>query len=456
MTNTDIKLSPKNCFDYAIYNFGYYLLNMWIMTFLNIYLTDVVGVTLSTVASMIIVIRIIDAINDPIIGNIADKSNSPKGKYVPWLRWGGIAMAIFTFLLFSANPDWSSSFKTGWVFCTYLLVTVAATCADMPYLALNGVMTSDVRERAKLSCWSQIFLNIGGQVVGIVAMPLVLLIAGTTSGSAASTGYSVSVGICSLIFVLICLYTPGRVREVVKPAKSQAKLPISAQIKAFCRNPNAVIVSFLFFANGICNYGRSAILAYYAQYVCNDMSVVSVFSAIVLISTFAGSIFSTILHKATKDKRLSCIICYTVCAVSSAPLFFLRPTNVTYWILTFFSVTTIIAGSTLSFSMFGDVSDYGEYRFHIRSDGFVSAISSMLMKAGSALGPAVILLVLKNVGFIANASVQNATVNHVLNFGVSFLVTIATGACAVLMLFYNLSDKRIAEVRKDLVPSKQF
>ena len=291
---------------------------------------------------------------------------------------------------------------------------------------------------------------------GIVAMPLVLLIAGTTSGSAASTGYSVSVGICSLIFVLICLYTPGRVREVVKPAKSQAKLPISAQIKAFCRNPNAVIVSFLFFANGICNYGRSAILAYYAQYVCNDMSVVSVFSAIVLISTFAGSIFSTILHKATKDKQLSCIICYTVCAVSSAPLFFLRPTNVTYWILTFFSVTTIIAGSTLSFSMFGDVSDYGEYRFHIRSDGFVSAISSMLMKAGSALGPAVILLVLKNVGFIANASVQNATVNHVLNFGVSFLVTIATGACAVLMLFYNLSDKRIAEVRKDLVPSKQF
>ncbi|MDO5411010.1 MAG: glycoside-pentoside-hexuronide (GPH):cation symporter [Lachnospiraceae bacterium] len=446
--SANVKLSTRKIIDYSLCAGAYQLVMYWINTYMSLYYTDVIGVSVTTVASLLMAVQIFDAINDPIIGTIADRSNFKKGKYTPWVFYGAIGLSVFTFLLFSASPAWDRGMKVIWMTVMYLFVTVCQTCFYMPYIALNGVMTSNSEIRNRISAFRTVFENIGGQGVGMIAIPMILLFASATSGPEAARGYTISLAICALLFILVAFYTSKRTDEhVLHSAAAQTTVPLKTQLSYFFRNRYALCLAFGFLMLGIMVYGRMSVLSYYFTYNRGDVSMMGLFSMISLVSVLVGSGFFAIwIYRIFRDKAKALIF---ACALNFAVscVMYLSSSTAVFWVCMFLSQTCIsVLGGTF-YGMIGDVCDYGEYRFHIRSDGVVSAFLSMLMKGGGAVTPTIILLVMDKQGYVPN-SVQNEAVLNTINFGISMIGGIAALILVIIFAFYKLNEENLKLYRE--------
>lgn len=442
------KLSFRQRFDYAIFDFGYMFVYYWVNAFMSVYYTEVIGVSVAAVATLTLVVRIFDAVNDPIIGAIADRSNSPKGKYTPWLRWGGLAMGVFILLMFAARPAWSMNGKLVWMWVTYILVTVSMTCHYMPYMALNGVISADSGERNKASALRGVFCGASGQISAMLAVPLITLIAGTSSGPEAANGYTGAVAVSTVLFIAIAFYSSSRVKEAVKQPPTQKKLPFFENIKLLFANKYAVILAIGFLLNGLCGYGRMAIVLYYFQYVGGDIGMNTTYGLISLVACLVGPGFLTQwLYRVTKHKGRAMVIGFAAFGVLSAPLYFMTPGTLGFWVLLFLGQLSISTASGIASGMVGDVADYGELKSGVRIDGFISSVLSLMQKIGSAVGPALILLVIDRYGFVSNAASQSPAVVSALSFGMSFALSICCVFAVINYLFYDMDDKKILDIR---------
>lgn len=446
-----VKLTFRQRFDYAIFDFGYMFVYYWVNAFMSVYYTEVIGVSVTAVATLTLVVRIFDAVNDPIIGSIADRSNSPKGKYTPWLRWGGLAMGIFIMMMFAARPSWSMGMKLVWMWTTYTLVTVATTCHYMPYMALNGVISADSGERNKASALRGVFCGASGQLSAMLAVPLITVIAGTDTGPEAANGYTGAVAICAVIFIAIAFYTSGRVKEVVKQPPSQKKVPFFENIRLFLKNKYAVVLAIGFLMNGFCQFGRMAIVLYYFQYVGGDIGLNTTYGLVTLIACLVGPGFVTEwMYKLTKHKGRGMVLGFALYGMLSAPLYFMTPGTLAFWVVLFLGQMITAAASGIASGMVGDAADYGEYISGVRTDGFISSVLSLMQKIGSAVGPALMLLVIDHYGFVSNAASQSPEVLNVLSFGMSFAMSICSVVAVINYLIYDLSDEKLAGIRQKI------
>ncbi len=185
------------------------------------FLTDQMGIAAGAVSFLTLFVRIFDGINDPIIGSMADRSvDKGKGKYKPWVRWGALAMSLSIIALFAMQASWSYTFKMIYMWVTYLLVTIFSTCCNMPFGALNGVLTSDSGERAKLSGLRMVFANVGASWAGLIAVPLIVFFSGVGDGTTQTPrGYLLAVIVCVVIGLPTLFWSSYKVKEVVKPPK---------------------------------------------------------------------------------------------------------------------------------------------------------------------------------------------------------------------------------------------
>ena len=124
---------------------------MFVGNFLMIFYTDVFGIGMGAVATLMLVSRIWDAVNDPIVGGLSDRTHSRWGRYRPWLLFGAPLTAIVLVLTFWAHPDWSQSGKVVYMAVTYGTLVLGYTCVNIPYGTLCGAMTQNIDERAKLN-----------------------------------------------------------------------------------------------------------------------------------------------------------------------------------------------------------------------------------------------------------------------------------------------------------------
>lgn len=139
----------------------------------------------AAVSLLTLVVRIFDAFNDPIIGSIADRTKSRWGRYRPWFMVGSIVMAILIVLQFACNPNWSMTLRLAWMWVIYVLLTVASTCSNMPYGAMNACITQDATDRAKTGGLRMMFANVASMLTLIIAVPLITSFRdGTTTGGA--------------------------------------------------------------------------------------------------------------------------------------------------------------------------------------------------------------------------------------------------------------------------------
>ena len=452
MGKMNVKLTRKDCFNYSISEFGYNSIYAWISSFMAIFLTDQIGIAAGAVSFLTLFVRVFDSINDPLIGSLADRSKDKgKGKYKPWVRWGALAMSVFILLMFAMQPGWSMTFKIVYMWIMYLGVTVCSTCCNMPFGALNGLLTADSSERNRLSGIRQVFANIGTNWNSLIAVPLIVFFTGAGDGKTQSAkGYFFAVLVCIVIGLPTLFWTSYTVKEVVKAPPTQTKIPLKAQLTAFFKNKYALIVAVLFFMIGFCVYGKMTILIYYLTYNCQNANLITITSIIGLVAAvLGGGYIGNWIYKSLKSKGKTIGLAYGIGAVFAIAGYFCKDGSIAWFASYAGSLTFQIAGISVAYGMIGDSVDYGEYISGVRVDGFISSFVSLMMKAGGAVGPAILVAWMGAEGYVANA-VQTESVLFVLRFGINIVVGVCCVGICLLGLRFDLTPEKHGKILEEL------
>ncbi|MGC9341349.1 MAG: MFS transporter, partial [Bacteroidales bacterium] len=166
------QLSFKEKSGYALGEIASNIIWQTLMFFLPIFYTDTFGLPAAAVGTMLIVVRFFDGINDPIMGTIADRTNTRWGKYRPYILWMAVPYGIAGLLMFM-TPNYSMTGKLIYAYSTYILMMIVYTGIMIPYSALSGVMTSNYLERTHLNSYRFIGAFVGGLFIQGLALMMV-------------------------------------------------------------------------------------------------------------------------------------------------------------------------------------------------------------------------------------------------------------------------------------------
>lgn len=432
-------------------NFVFYTIN----TYLFFYYTDVIGLAAGAVGTLFLVARLFDTVTDPLMGAIADRTNSRWGKYRPYLAGLAIPFGIVGFLLF-AVPDAEPSIQLTYAYVTYVATMLIYTAINIPYSALLGVITSNSAERTSVSTF-RFACAFGGQfLIGAAALPLV---AHFGEGDRA-VGYKATMTIFAVVAVLLFWTTFATTRERVQPPKNQ-KPDIKKELLILIKNRPWVIM----FIAGIFTLTNVAVrgavtLHYFKYYVGDDGSpwfwkfdLSTVFLTSGTTALILG-VISTFWLSRLWGKRQLMIGLSAINAVIMA-LFFVIPADaiVVMFIMNFLGALIIGPTIPLVWSMFADVADYGQWKFGHRSTALVFSAAQFAQKLGLAIGGAIAGWMLSGYGFEANVDQSSESL-----LGIRLMFTLVPAAFAisavVAIWFYPLSDKDVKQMEQDLAAAQ--
>lgn len=439
---------------YGVGTIGYNACWWWVSVYFSIYYTDTIGVNTAVVAALLFFARIFDAIDDPLIGSLQDRTASRWGRYRPWLFAGSVLMPICVILLFSAKSSWTILNKIIWMVVVYFLAEICSTVYDMAYSSLHGVMTNSSKERVSISSFRMVCAQIGTQITGILGMPLVLYFS-NAGGLSTQRSYTAAVAIISLATMPLAMWTPIKVAEKVLPAKREEKISVKGQIQTLTKSPPVWIITFGMFAFGFLAYGRGNMMVYYMRYVAGNVALMSVFSIVNLAGTLIGSIMiCPLLYGLLHHKGKVVGIAHLLIAAFNFAIFFVKPNGILFWGLTFLASASQSTMSTAQYSMLGDAADYGELKTGLRCDGFLSAFTSTALKIGGAIAPSLGLMLMARANFVPN-TVQTSEVIRLLKGCISIMPgTVALFAAILFFFAYKLSETEHERIRKELTLRK--
>lgn len=434
-------------FSYGCGDFGCNIIYTAMSAFLMLYYTDYAGVSALAVGTIMMISRVFDGVSDIIMGVIVDRTKSRFGKARPWLLRMCIPFAVSGVLLFSVPASWSSTPKLVYVFITYNLVsTVLYTAINVPYSALNALMTQDPYERSVLSIFRNLLATAGTLTINICTLPLVEYFGDNAS---AWTKTFCVLGLLSVIAFLINFFGT---KERVKPAGAEEgkveDVPFGTGIKALFKNKYWIMMTgmlALFFLMYSVNGGATV---YYAKDILGDRNLVGTINGIFNIVQIASMFFIAMLVK--KYGKRNVFSLGLVLDIVGMMLL-----NFSNGAMSLIVVSSIIrgvgnaCGGATMWAMVSDTIDYGEWKTGVRTEGLVNSACSFGYKIGNGIGSALLGLILEIGGYIGEAATQTASA--LTSIRVCF-VWIPIGvyiAGLIIMKFYHL-DTEFAGMIEDL------
>jgi len=422
--------------------------------FLLYYYTDVYGISPAAAATMLLVTKIVDAVSDPAMGLVADRTNTRWGKYRPYLLWGAIPYALLGYLLF-LGPDLSEFGKLVFAYVSYTLVMLAFTAINVPYSALLAVISPVREERTKATQFRFIFASVGTLSVGALATPLV----GWLGGGDELLGFRLTIMLFAVLSVLFFWITFFTTRERIRPKIHKSS--VRADISSLLKNASWIILVFAGILIVVGLVARFASIVFYLKYYTVDESLAAgtkVFlwmdrtaflTSAGLIGQLVGALVTPTLLKAFEKRHLM-IGMNLLHALLLVAGFFASPDQyVLTVILHTLGIFTFGVVITLLFSMYTDCSEYGEWRTGKNTAGLTVSASMFSLKFGSAVGAALPGFILAGFGFVANVMQTDSAI-----MGIRLMFTILPAMfflCGgLLMVFYKVDRKTLNQMEAEL------
>jgi len=444
------------------YGFGDFASSMfWRMfgVYLLFFYTDVFGISAAVVGTMFLVTRIFDGLTDPIMGILADRTNTKWGKFRPYLLWVAVPFAICGILTFT-TPDLTLSSKIIYAYITYSLMMIAYTAVNVPYSSLLGVMTSDLKDRTSLASYRFVFAFAGGILVLATAEPLVDYFSDTNGVIDPQKGWQSAMILYAILAAILFLGTFYLTKERVLPPKEQ-KSDLKSDLKNLAKNGPW----FILLGAGICtlifNSIRDGSTIYYFKYYFDSLDAFQMplldipitFSTLYLVLGQAANLVGVIIAKPISDKlgKKRTFLFAMFLAAGLSCIFFFFEENDLLMIFLFQFLISICAGCVfpLVWSMYADIADFSEWKNGRRATGLIFSSSSMSQKMGWTIGGALTGWMLALYGFEANVE-QTEEAKTGIRMMMSFLPAIGALFSAIFLIFYKLDDKYMAEISEEL------
>ncbi|MEQ9874821.1 MFS transporter [Pectobacterium brasiliense] len=417
-------LSVKEKIGYGMGDAGCNMIGGAIMLFLSYFYTDIYGLSPALVGTLLLSIRVIDAVTDPIMGAIADRTQSRWGRFRPYLLWVCVPYVLFSVLMFT-TPDWGYNGKVIYAFVTYFLMSLTYTAINIPYCSLGGVITADPHER--VSCQSYRFIMVG--IATLILSSTLLPMAEWFGGEDKARGYQMSMGVMAIIALFMFLFCFATVQERIKPA-----IPTNDALKADLRdvwkNDQWPRILLLTLCNVCPGFIRMAATMYYVTWV---MGKSASFASLFISLGVVGMMFGSALAKPLTDRFCKLKVFFWVnilLAIFSSAFYFFNP-HLTSFILVMYFLLNVLhqIPSPLHWSLMADVDDYGEWKTGKRITGISFSGNLFFLKVGLAVAGAMVGFLLSYYGYDANAAQQNAeAMNGIIMLftlipGVGYLIT---------------------------------
>ena len=434
--------------------------------FLPFFYSNVFGLSLADAGVLMLVTRIWDAVSDPMMGIIADRTKTRWGKYRPYLLFFALPFALCGILLFTTPENG----KVVWAYVTYLLMMTVYTGINVPYGSLLNVMTADSDEKSVLSSY-RMFFAYGGSFIALFAWePLCNMFDKTriategaggleaisTNPAAWQNAMIVIASCCLVLFLLSFLLTKEHV-------KSESTVSVGQDLKLLLKNKPWWILIGAALASNLFNTVRGTTTAYFfADYIQQMVSLdgkwaflvsAGIFLSIGEIANMAGVVLAVPMSRHL-GKKSTYILSMAALIVLSAAFFFLPATAGGYWaMLAFQLVISVFTGviSPLVWSMYADVADYSELKDGTASTGLIFSSASMAQKFGGAFGGSAVMWLLAAFGYntIAGA-VQTETAILGLRILMSWVPALVAALSILVVWFYPLTKKKMSAVQAEL------
>ncbi|MDA7518916.1 MFS transporter [Akkermansiaceae bacterium] len=476
MSDQQTKLSSREKVGYGLgdtaSNIFFFGVNAWIF----FYYTEICKIPPATVGTLLLVPRLWDAISDPLMGTLSDRTRTKMGTYRPYLLWLAIPFGICGYLTF-ANPDFSLNGKIIYAYITYIALMTAYTAINVPYSALMGVMTPSPDERTKLATYRFVGAFSGQLLISMTFLPLVMSLGGDDKG----VGFPRAMALLAVVATLMFLITFFTTKERVKPpeidkspkpnededysgpfsASSDGRSSFGWDFGSLLNNRPWVVMVAAALLTLTAAAVRWTITPQHLKYFfgVGDEKYFLFLDKISFVQTtgslaFIAGVFLTGFFSKRFGKRNSLIGLTILNGLTILSIYLIPQDGYTTLVIVNI-IGSLIAGPTpaLVWAMYTDVADYNEWKTGRRATGLAFSAAMFSQKLGISIGGALCGWVLGAVGFVPDKTPSEEVVNSF-----RWIASLLPGILAILngfvLLGYNLSDAKVERIAKDLAEGR--
>lgn len=415
--------------------------------FLFIFYTDVFGLPPAVVGTMMLVTRLIDAFSDPLMGALADRTQTKQGKFRPYLLWGIIPLVAAGVLTFTV-PDFDETGKLVWAYLTYIFMMLAYTFINVPYGALLGVITANTQERTSLTSFRFIGAFSGGSLVAYLTPSLVAQLGGGNE----VLGWQYTMGLYGCVAALLFFITFFMTKERIEPSQKEPT-PVIQDLRDLTQNKPWLILFSLALIIMMTITLRGSSGTFYFKYYVGREDLIGSFSLAYMLALAAGAAATPIMVKYCDKTQL---LLYLMLGVGtlSALFYFVPKDNIPLMFALQIGIGFLLGPkSPLVFSMYADTADFSEWKQGRRATAMIFSAAAFAQKLGGALAGGLMGWLLASLGYHAN-QVQNVASEQ----GILYLMTLIPSFFAFLSIFfiyrYTLDDSFLSKIQADLQERK--
>jgi glycoside/pentoside/hexuronide:cation symporter, GPH family len=443
MIKTTTKLSVKEKVGYGLgdtaSHFVWDMVGFWIL----IFYTDTFGISAAAAGTIMLIARFWDMFSDPLMGIIADRTNTRWGKFRPYLLWMALPYSVIAVLTFT-TPNLGPTGKVIYAGVTYFLLMTVYTAINLPYSSLGAVMTSDSYERAGLNSYRFIFAFAGQFIVTGTA----LYLANYFGRGNTAQGFQYTLILFATLSFILFMVTFRTTKERVAPPPEQQK-NLKEDLRNLFRNRPWVILFFVGIVSFIMFALQNLSIAYYFKYYIGQEQSVQLFNVIGTVALILGIPFSKPLAQRFGKRNV-----FMASSLLSGLFFILLyvPGNenlTSVYILNILAKFTYAPAVPLLWTMLADTADYSEWKYGRRATGLTFSAATFAQKAGWGIGGALAGWMLALIRFVPNVEQTAPALN-----GIKLMISVFPGvlymSCAILLYFYAIDQKTCLAMQKDL------